>query len=48
MGKEAEKAGGVFITTAGADEITGKDCNSATFRWSCPPSVPSSRPCVHW
>ena len=36
MGKEAEKAGGVFITTAGADEITGKDCNSATFRWSVP------------
>ncbi|SAL28280.1 ABC transporter substrate-binding protein [Caballeronia telluris] len=36
MGKEVEKAGGVFITTAGADEITGKDCNSATFRWSVP------------
>ncbi|MET4574997.1 ABC transporter substrate-binding protein [Ottowia thiooxydans] len=36
MGKEAEKTGGVFITTAGADEITGKDCNSATFRWSVP------------
>ncbi|MGH8786171.1 MAG: ABC transporter substrate-binding protein [Cupriavidus necator] len=36
MGKEAEKAGGLFITTAGADEITGKDCNSATFRWSAP------------
>lgn len=36
MGKEAEKAGGIFITTAGADEITGKDCNSATFRWSAP------------
>lgn len=36
MGKEAEKAGGVFITTAGADEITGKDCNAATFRWSVP------------
>ena len=36
MGKEAEKAGGVFITTAGADEITGKDCNPATFRWSVP------------
>lgn len=36
MGKEAEKAGGIFITTAGADEITGKDCNSATFRWSVP------------
>ena len=36
MGKEAEKTGGIFITTAGADEITGKDCNSATFRWSVP------------
>lgn len=36
MGKEAEKAGGIFITTAGADEITGKDCNAATFRWSVP------------
>ncbi|MDQ0571574.1 branched-chain amino acid transport system substrate-binding protein [Variovorax paradoxus] len=36
MGKEAEKAGGIFITTAGADEITGKDCNPATFRWSVP------------
>lgn len=36
MGKEAEKAGGIFITTAGADEITGKDCNTATFRWSVP------------
>jgi len=36
MGKEAERAGGIFITTAGADEITGKDCNRATFRWSTP------------
>ena len=36
MGKEAEKAGALFITTAGADEITGKDCNIATFRWSVP------------
>ncbi|MYZ44646.1 ABC transporter substrate-binding protein [Schauerella aestuarii] len=36
MGKEVEKGGGVFITTAGADEITGKDCNKATFRWSVP------------
>lgn len=36
MGKEAEKLGGIFITTAGADEITGQDCNSATFRWSVP------------
>src|SRR5690606_30545631 len=36
MGKEVERLNGVFITTAGADEITGKDCNKATFRWSVP------------
>jgi len=36
MGKEAEKNNAVFITTAGADEITGADCNRATFRWSVP------------
>jgi len=36
MGKEIERLGGVFITTAGADEITGTDCNRATFRWSVP------------
>ena len=32
MGKEAEKTKSVFITTAGADEITGSECNAATFR----------------
>ncbi|HKU00652.1 MAG TPA: ABC transporter substrate-binding protein [Paraburkholderia sp.] len=36
MGKEVDKSGGIFITTAGADEITGKDCNASTFRWSVP------------
>lgn len=36
MGKEIERGGGTFITTAGADEITGKECNAATFRWSVP------------
>lgn len=36
MGKEAEKGSATFITTAGADEITGTDCNAATFRWSVP------------
>lgn len=36
MGKEADKGGANFITTAGADEITGTECNSATFRWSVP------------
>lgn len=36
MGKELDKLGGIFVTTAGADEITGSDCNRATFRWSVP------------
>lgn len=36
MGKEIERGGGSFMTTAGADEITGADCNKATFRWSVP------------
>jgi len=36
MGQEAQKAGNIFFTTAGADEITGSDCNRATFRWSVP------------
>lgn len=36
MGKEVDRLGGIFITTAGADEITGADCNKATFRWSVP------------
>ncbi|MEA2665112.1 MAG: branched-chain amino acid transport system substrate-binding protein, partial [Candidatus Eremiobacteraeota bacterium] len=26
----------LFFTSVGADEITGKDCNSYTFRWSVP------------
>jgi branched-chain amino acid transport system substrate-binding protein len=36
MGKEIDKAHGVYFTTAGADEITGTECNRATFRWSVP------------
>lgn len=36
MGKEVNKRNGVFFTTAGADEITGSDCNKSTFRWSVP------------
>lgn len=36
MGKTLDKLGGIFVTTAGADEITGTDCNRATFRWSVP------------
>jgi len=36
MSKEVDKAGGVYMTIAGADEITGSDCNRSTFRWSVP------------
>lgn len=36
IGKEVDKAGGVAITSAGADEITGIECNRSTFRWSVP------------
>jgi branched-chain amino acid transport system substrate-binding protein len=36
IGKEVDKAGGVCITTAGADELTGVECNRSTFRWSVP------------
>ncbi|MGO4852845.1 ABC transporter substrate-binding protein [Phaeovulum sp. W22_SRMD_FR3] len=36
MGNEILRGGGAFMTTAGADEITGADCNKATFRWSVP------------
>ncbi len=36
MGKTIDKLGGVFVTTAGADEITGTDCNRGTFRWTTP------------
>ncbi|KEA64403.1 Leucine-, isoleucine-, valine-, threonine-, and alanine-binding protein [Marinobacterium lacunae] len=36
IGKEVNKVGGVFMTPAGADELTGSDCNMATFRWSVP------------
>jgi branched-chain amino acid transport system substrate-binding protein len=34
--KEIDKAGGVYLTYVGADEVTGKDCNRSTFRWSLP------------
>ena len=33
---EINKAGGVFVTAVGADEVTGTNCNRATFRWSVP------------
>ncbi|WP_105531422.1 ABC transporter substrate-binding protein [Solimicrobium silvestre] len=36
MGKEAARANSVFVTAAGADEITGNECNRATLRWSVP------------
>lgn len=36
VGKEVAKGGGVFMTPAGADEITGTECNAATFRWTVP------------
>jgi branched-chain amino acid transport system substrate-binding protein len=28
--------GGLFFTSVGADEVTGTNCNSSTFRWSVP------------
>ena len=34
--KEIDKNKGVYITYVGADEVTGKDCNRATFRWTLP------------
>ncbi|MFP3515439.1 ABC transporter substrate-binding protein [Pseudomonas sp. SIMBA_077] len=36
VAKEVNKSQGVFMTPVGADEVTGKDCNSSTFRWSVP------------
>lgn len=36
VGAEVNKAGGVFTTSVGADEVTGSQCNRATFRWSVP------------
>jgi branched-chain amino acid transport system substrate-binding protein len=36
VGKELNKSGGVFMTPAGADEITASECNKATFRWTVP------------
>jgi len=34
VGKEMNRAGGVAFVGAGADEVTGSECNRATFRWS--------------
>lgn len=36
VGREVNKVGGVFMTPAGADELTGSECNASTFRWSVP------------
>lgn len=36
MSREIHRTGGVYITYVGADEVTGSDCNSSTFRWSVP------------
>ena len=33
VGKEVYKAGGVYVNQAGADSVTGADCNKSTFRW---------------
>lgn len=34
VGEEVNKAGGIFMTSAGADELTGVECREALFRWS--------------
>jgi branched-chain amino acid transport system substrate-binding protein len=31
--KEVFARGGIYINQAGADEVTGKDCNRSSFRW---------------
>lgn len=34
--KEIDRNKGIYVTYVGADEVTGKDCNRATFRWTLP------------
>jgi len=36
ISKEVAKVGGVYITAVGADEVTGADCSTSTFRYSVP------------
>jgi branched-chain amino acid transport system substrate-binding protein len=36
ISKEVAKAGGVYVTAVGADEVTGSECNASTFRYSVP------------
>ncbi|MFT4116054.1 ABC transporter substrate-binding protein [Bradyrhizobium sp.] len=33
VSKAVNAAGGVYVTTGGADELTGADCAKSTFRW---------------
>lgn len=33
VSKEVNKSGGVYVTTGGADELTGTECAKSTFRW---------------
>ncbi len=36
IGQVANEKQAIYITSVGADEITGKNCNQYTFRWSVP------------
>jgi branched-chain amino acid transport system substrate-binding protein len=36
VGKEVNKVSGIFMTPAGADEITTTEFNTSTFRWTVP------------
>ena len=36
IGQVANEKQAIYITSVGADEITGKNCNPYTFRWSVP------------
>ena len=36
IGQVASEKQAIYITSVGADEITGKNCNRYTFRWSVP------------
>jgi branched-chain amino acid transport system substrate-binding protein len=36
VSSEVNKAHGVYFTSVGADEVTGSECNKATFRWAVP------------
>jgi branched-chain amino acid transport system substrate-binding protein len=33
VSKAVNKSGGIYVTTGGADELTGSDCAKSTFRW---------------